>query len=155
MRRHRPLFDPSSVRTDGKTTIIFELLELRVQVEAPLPPLVEGDVAMAHCAEPVGGLALDGQVEVPRREQLDALEAEASAVHRVLRVVAVGGNKLFSLSTASSSMAAAASTEEPHRLRLHVAAVSGHDVPADERLAETSQLIAFGRGVDDGGPKGT
>ena len=67
-------------------------------------------------------------------------------MHRVLGVVPVSCDKLFALSTTATPVCPAADAQQSHTLGLHVAAVPGHYVAADEGVGEVSQLVSFVRG---------
>lgn len=144
------MIDAVPVGTGRVAVVVFERSEVTVEAEDRGPPFVEADVASTDGSEPLGGFALDRQSQLPGRQKLDALEAEAGAVHGVLGVVPVGSDELFPSAIAPLAVAATAGTEETLGLGLHVAAIAGNDVASDEGVAEGLQVLALRRGVIDG-----
>src|SRR5436305_784109 len=55
--------------------------------------------------------------------------------------------------TAPPTMTASAQTEQAHCLRLHVAPITGDDVPPDECIPKLLQLPPLRGGMDDGRPE--
>ncbi len=98
----RELVDPGAVGAVGDGVVVCERLQLSVELQGPVPPVIETDLAAADTPQPVGWLALDRQGQVPGGEQLDALEAEPGTVHRVLGVVAECLDELGALPAAAA-----------------------------------------------------
>jgi hypothetical protein len=87
------------------------LYQLCIEVKAARPPLIERHLTSAHGTQPIGRLALDRQSQLTRREQFDALETKASAMHRVFRVVAVRLDEFLSATTTSATVATPAQAQ--------------------------------------------
>jgi hypothetical protein len=146
-----PLGDAGGVGARGKVVVGLGGRQPGVEVDFGVPAFGEGDVAAADGAEPVGGYALDGELELLGGEEVEALVAEAGSVYGILGVVAVIGDELGAASAATTAVPAASESEQPLSLGLHVTAVAGDDVAADEggfrgRAARDRRRWRIGRG---------
>ena len=86
-----------------------------------------------------------GNTNWPVARELEPLVAQARAMHRVLRVVAVLGDELLTTSAATTTVTLAAYTKEALSLCLHVAAIARDNVTTHKGASQGAQLATLVR----------
>src|ERR1700678_3192814 len=124
----RPELDGCCLGSRGERFVIGHGLELTIEIDRPVPPLVERHLALSYAQKPIGWLTLDRQGETPGCEQLLALKPKPRTVHCVFGVESVLADELLSATSPTAPVTAGAKSEKALALGLHITEIARDDV---------------------------